>query len=62
MEREKERIRVVVDSNIVFSLIIKGKQSMYLDLFLNERLELYAPEEIIYEFRKHSKKLKKLLV
>ena len=46
MEREKERIRVVVDSNIVFSLIIKGKQSVYLDLFLNERLELYAPDNL----------------
>jgi len=58
MEGEKERIRAVVDSSIVFSLVIKGKQSAYLDFFLNDRLELYAPEEIIYEFRKHSKKLR----
>ena len=58
MEGDKKRIQVVVDSNIVFSLIIRGKQSMYLDLFLSENLELYAPEEIIYEFRKHSERLK----
>ena len=57
MEGEKERIRAVVDSSIVFSLVIKGKQSAHLDFFLDDRLELYTPE-IIYEFRKHSKKLR----
>jgi len=58
MEREKKKIRVVVDSNIVFSLTIKGKQSTYLDIFLNENVELYVLEENIYEFRKHSERLK----
>ena len=58
MERNKERIRIVVDSNIIFSLIIRGKDSAYLDIFSKENLEAYAPEEIIHEFRKHRKTLK----
>lgn len=58
MERDKERIRIVVDSNIIFSFIIKGKNSAYLDIFSNDDLEAYAPEAIIYEFRKHGNRLK----
>ncbi len=34
-------------SNIVFSFIIKGKNSVYLDIFSNDDLEAYAPEAII---------------
>lgn len=58
MERDKERIRIVVDSNIIFSLIIKGRSSAYLDMFMRDNLEAYAPEDIIREFRIHRKKLK----
>ncbi|MBU7009246.1 MAG: PIN domain-containing protein [Theionarchaea archaeon] len=58
MERDKERIRIVIDSNIIFSFIIKGKNSAYLDIFSNDNLEAYAPEAIIHEFRKHRERLK----
>jgi predicted nucleic acid-binding protein len=58
MAREKERVRLVVDSNIIFSLIIKGKSSVYLDIFSNDDLEMYAPENILYEFKKYEKELK----
>ena len=57
MERNKERIRVVVDSNIIFSLIIKEKSSAYLNIFLKDNFETYAPEDIIREFRIHREEL-----
>lgn len=57
MERDKERIRVVVDSNIIFSLIIKCKNITYIDIFLKGTFEAYAPEDIIREFRNHRKTL-----
>ncbi len=58
MERDEKRIRIVVDSNIIFSLIIKGKSSAYLDIFLNDDIEAYAPEDVIREFRIHRRTLK----
>jgi predicted nucleic acid-binding protein len=58
MGREKERIRIVVDSNIVFSFIIKGRSSVYMDIFSKDNLEMYAPEDILYEFGKYSEELK----
>lgn len=58
MEREEERIRIVVDSNIIFSLILKGKSSAYLGIFLRDDIEAYAPEDVISEFRTHRRKLK----
>ncbi len=58
MERDKKRIRIVVDSNIIFSLIIKGKSSAYLDIFLRDNFKAYAPEDVIREFRIHRRKLK----
>ncbi len=57
MERNKERIWVLVDSNIIFSLIIKEKSSAYLNIFLKANFEAFAPEDIIREFRIHRKEL-----
>lgn len=58
MGREKKRIRVIVDSNVVFSFIIKGRSSAYMDIFSKNNLEMYAPEDILYEFGKYSEELK----
>jgi len=58
MGREKERIRVVVDSNVAFSFIIRGRSSAYMDIFSKDNLEMYAPEDILYEFGKYSEELK----
>ena len=58
MGREKERIRVVVDSNVAFSFIIKGRNNAYMDIFSKDNLDMYAPEDILYEFGKYNEELK----
>jgi predicted nucleic acid-binding protein len=58
METDEKRIRIIVDSNIIFSLVIKEKSSTYLNIFLKDNLEFFAPEDIIHEFRIHKEELK----
>jgi predicted nucleic acid-binding protein len=58
METDKERVRIIVDSNIIFSLVIKERSSTYLDIFLKDNFEFFAPEDIIHEFRIHKEELK----
>ncbi|EEB74313.1 PIN domain-containing protein [Thermococcus sp. AM4] len=52
-------MRVVVDSNILFSIIVSGRKSKAFRLLEEHELTLFAPEEVILEFRRHSTKLKK---
>jgi len=44
-------IKLVVDSNIVFSSLIKGKKSEVLRkiIFLSSKIKLIAPEELLFE-------------
>jgi predicted nucleic acid-binding protein len=58
METNKERIQIIVDSNIIVSLVIKEKSSAYLDIFLKDNFKFFAPEDIIHEFRIHKEELK----
>ena len=44
-------MELVVDANILFSALIK--KSTTLELLLNERLSLFAPEFVLREFSKH---------
>jgi len=52
-------MRLIVDSNIVFSIIVSGKKSKAFRLLTRYDFELFIPEEILFEFRKHAQKLKK---
>ena len=51
-------IKLVVDSNIVFSSLIKGKKSEVLRkiIFLSSKIKLIAPEELLFELHKHFEK------
>jgi len=44
-------MRLVVDANILFAIIIK--RSFSLELFVNEKLELFAPEYLFVELDNH---------
>ncbi len=51
---------LVVDSNIVFTIVIAGKRALaYRIVKEHDELELYSHEEILVEFREHSKKLRR---
>ena len=52
-------MNVVVDSNILFSIIVSGRKSKAFRLLEEHEITLFAPEEIIFEFRRHTCKLKK---
>jgi len=45
------KLRLVVDSNVLFAALIK--EGITAKLLLSERLELFAPERLIEEFRKY---------
>ncbi len=49
----------VIDSNIVFSIIISGRKSKAYNIISKHDLELYFPEDGVEEFRKHKEKLSK---
>ena len=48
-------MKLVVDANIIFSALIAGKLT---DIFLSPKLELFAPELLFVEIRKHKEELK----
>ena len=45
------KLRLVIDSNILFSALIK--KGITSKLILSERLELFAPEKLLEEFEKY---------
>ncbi|MBI2040519.1 MAG: hypothetical protein HYT16_00270 [DPANN group archaeon] len=48
-------MKLVVDANIIFSLlIVEGKTA---ELFVNPFLQLYAPEFLLEEFREHKEEI-----
>ncbi|BAA79436.1 hypothetical protein APE_0472 [Aeropyrum pernix K1] len=60
IQREGPNIALVVDSNIIFSIVVAGKRAKaYRVIAGHQDLELYAPEEVLLEFREHLKKLEK---
>jgi len=52
-------MRLVVDSNIVFTIIIAGDKSKAFKIIRDCDLTLYFPEDGLLEFKKHKNKLKK---
>ncbi len=60
IQREGSNIALIVDSNIVFSIIVAGRRARAYRIIVNyQDLELYSPEEVLTEFREHTKKLEK---
>ena len=48
-------MKLVVDANVVFSLLIaEGKNA---ELFVNPFLQLYAPEFLLEEFNEHKEEI-----
>ncbi len=58
MGAEKEILRLVVDSNVIFSALIKGSKSAALKILYGENIEFFAPEETLEEFKKYAATLK----
>jgi predicted nucleic acid-binding protein len=55
MGAKKEIVRLVVDSNIIFSSLIKGSKSAALQVIYSPwNVEFYSPEETLEEFNKYS--------
>ena len=52
-------MRFVVDSNVVFTIIIAGDKSKAFRIVRDYNLTLYFPEDGLLEFKKHKVKLKK---
>ncbi|WP_456328099.1 PIN domain-containing protein [Archaeoglobus sp.] len=52
-------MRLVVDSNVVFTIIIAGNKSKAFRIIKDYNLTLYFPEDGLLEFKKHKDKLKK---
>ncbi|AIY90196.1 PIN domain-containing protein [Geoglobus acetivorans] len=50
-------MKLVVDSNILFSIVVSGERSKAYEGIRNHSLILYFPEEGLLEFRKHKNKL-----
>jgi len=48
-------VKLVVDANVVFSALISGKLT---ETFLSPKLELFAPELLFIEIRKHTEEIK----
>ncbi|MCE4605908.1 MAG: PIN domain-containing protein [Desulfurococcales archaeon] len=67
MEENRERIygegsnlAFIVDSNIIFSIVVAGRRARVYRIISEHRdLELFAPEEVLIEFREHTMKLEK---
>jgi len=67
MEENRERIQgegsnlaFIVDSNIIFSIVVAGRRAWaYRIIAEHQDLELFSPEEVLIEFREHTKKLKR---
>jgi len=53
-------MKLIVDSNVLFSIIISGKHSKAFQILKDADITLFTPEESILEFRAHKQKLKKL--
>ena len=49
------KLRLVIDSNILFAALIK--EGITSKLLLSERLELFCPERLIEEFKKYEEDL-----
>jgi putative PIN family toxin of toxin-antitoxin system len=51
-------MRIVVDTNIIFSLLLSGKGNLH-NIIFDDELELTAPNFIIIELFKHKEKIRK---
>jgi len=52
-------MKLVVDSNVLFSIVVSGRKSKAFQIIEKADLTLFTPEEAILEFRAHKEKLKK---
>ena len=64
MEEPRERVQeegfaLIIDSNVLFTIIIAGKRSRAYRVIEKYELNLFMPEEALIEFHKHVEKLKR---
>ena len=64
MEEPRERVQeegfaLIIDSNVLFTIIIAGKRSRAYRVIEKYELDLFMPEEALIEFHKHVEKLKR---
>ncbi len=56
---QEEGIALVLDSNILFTIVIAGSRSRAHRIVEEYELRLFMPEEALIEFHRHVKKLKR---
>jgi len=56
---QEEGIALVLDSNILFTIVIAGNRSRAHRIVEEYELHLFMPEEALIEFHRHVKKLKR---
>ena len=56
---QEEGIALVLDSNILFTIVIAGNRSRAHRIVEEYELRLFMPEEALIEFHRHVKKLKR---
>jgi len=56
---QEEGVALVLDSNILFTIIIAGKRSKAYHVIEKYELDLFMPEEALLEFHRHVEKLRR---
>ncbi len=52
-------MKLVIDSSELFSVVVSGANSKVFNIIEKYNLELFTPEECLFEFKKHEQKLRK---
>ena len=59
---QEEGVNLVLDSSILFTIVIAGSRSRAYRVIEKYELNLFMPEEVLIEFHKHAEKLKKYAI
>ncbi len=59
---QEEEVALVLDSNILFSIVIAGSRSRAYRVIENYELNLFMPEEAFIEFHRHAEKLRRYAI
>jgi len=59
---QEEGIALVLDSNILFTIIIAGGRSRAYQIIERHELDLFMPEEALAEFHRHAEKLRRYAI
>ncbi len=61
-EVQEEGIALILDSNILFTIVIAGRRSRAYHIIGEYELNLFMPEEALIEFHRHAEKLRRYAI